>query len=107
MAQLARLVVQAYGATCWLCHSAIDLRLAHPASGSLSIDHVRPRSQGGSDELRNLRPAHLGCNTGRGARTPESLSSRRPRRLGRFSASPEPPEAPPLPLSPRTPRKTA
>lgn len=105
--QLAQAVVLMHGITCWLCHQPIDLRLAHPASGSLSVDHVVPRSRGGTDQLANLRPAHLGCNTGRGNRTPDALADRRPHRLGRFSADQTPSEAPHLPISPRDPRKNA
>ena len=49
-----------YGTDCWLC--------GHP--GADSVDHVTPRSRGGTDALENMRPAHLFCNTGRGAAYP-------------------------------------
>lgn len=68
---LRRLVLAAYGARCHLCGDAIDLALRKPDPLSLSIDHVVPRSRGGSDDLSNLRPAHLGCNSARQA-TPMS-----------------------------------
>jgi 5-methylcytosine-specific restriction endonuclease McrA len=35
---------------------------------SLSIDHIIPRSQGGSHKIDNLRAAHLLCNSQRGAK---------------------------------------
>ena len=33
-----------------------------------SIDHIVPRSQGGGDDLANLRLAHWGCNRARKAK---------------------------------------
>lgn len=30
--------------------------------GSDSVDHVIPVSKGGTDDIENLRPAHLDCN---------------------------------------------
>ena len=70
-ARLADLVAQTYGTTCWLCHQ--------PIVGRVSIDHVTPVSQGGSDDITNLRPAHLKCNVRRGNRrapTPLLTSTR-------------------------------
>lgn len=56
------------GATCWLCHEPITfgLRPRHPRGPSM--DHVTPRSKGGTWDLPNLRPAHYGCNAARGNR---------------------------------------
>lgn len=34
----------------------------------LTADHITPRSQGGTDAIGNLRPAHHACNSARGAR---------------------------------------
>jgi hypothetical protein len=31
-----------------------------------SVEHVRPRSRFGNDDLANLRPTHIGCNARRG-----------------------------------------
>jgi len=45
-----------YGTTCHLCR----------VEGADTADHLIPRSKGGSDDLRNLRPAHHGCNSLRG-----------------------------------------
>lgn len=45
---------------CWLCGRA----------GADSVDHVIPRERGGTDDLGNLRAAHLSCNLRRGVRTP-------------------------------------
>jgi 5-methylcytosine-specific restriction enzyme A len=38
----------------------------HP--GADSVDHVVPRSRGGSNDDSNLRAAHAHCNASRGAR---------------------------------------
>lgn len=67
---LASLVVTEYGAVCWLCHRPIDLDAPRRGPLGLSVDHVIPRSKGGTNALDNLRPAHLHCNSKRGNRTP-------------------------------------
>lgn len=58
--RLRQQVVEMYGRTCHLCHQ--------PILGTVSIDHVIPRSKGGSDDIRNLRPACLACNVKRGTK---------------------------------------
>lgn len=40
-------------------------------SGAMTVDHVVPRSKGGSDADRNLVAACGGCNTKKRDRTPE------------------------------------
>lgn len=76
---LARLAVSVYGSTCCYCHEPIDPAYStesiygHNHPKRLSLEHLIPRSRGGSDSIENLRPCHLGCNAARGAR-------RRPRR---------------------------
>lgn len=52
------LVLARYGESC--CHCA--------RPGSDSVEHVTPRSAGGTDDLPNLLPAHLVCNLRRGVR---------------------------------------
>jgi len=52
------------GRTCYLCH----MEIPHWDGCSMHIDHVRPRSQGGSDEAHNLRVAHPPCNLRKGDR---------------------------------------
>lgn len=44
--------------------------------GANSADHVVPRSQGGTEELFNLAPAHLSCNSSRKAK-PLTLEQRK------------------------------
>lgn len=54
-------VIAKHGARCFYCGSSVDL----------TLDHVLPRIQGGSDEARNLVPACRRCNSAKGGRTPE------------------------------------
>lgn len=51
---------------CGICKDPIDLRLQYPNPYSISVDHVLPVSQGGTNLQSNLQPAHLICNTKRG-----------------------------------------
>lgn len=55
---MVALVLAHYGDTC--CHC--------DRPGSRSAEHVTPRSAGGTDDLANLRPAHLTCNIKRGTK---------------------------------------
>lgn len=48
-----------WGHICHLCRQP----------GATTADHLIPRSKGGTDDVEaNLRPAHHGCNSARGAR---------------------------------------
>jgi len=58
--RLVARVLRERGRTCWLCGE----------DGARTADHRTPRSLGGGDEMSNLMPAHLGCNSRRG-NTPE------------------------------------
>jgi len=58
------------GATEWLPPSAAP-KCAYCGAPAEHIDHVIPRSQGGTDDPRNLVPACAKCNLTKGARTPE------------------------------------
>ena len=79
-------VLHEQGLTCHLCLKPVvlGLRARHPRGPSL--DHVIPRSRGGTNDRENLRIAHHGCNSRRGAKplTPELLASFR---AGRTSAA--------------------
>lgn len=55
------------GWVCQLCGDPVDPDAAPRTRGYASLDHVIPRSRGGSDEASNLRLAHMGCNADRGA----------------------------------------
>lgn len=56
----------------WLCE-LYDHHCAYcgTATDQLTLDHVVPLSQGGSNTLSNVVPACSGCNSNKGARTPE------------------------------------
>lgn len=53
---------------CQLCKRPIPqhLRVPHPRAGT--VDHVMPRSEGGTHDPANLRAAHMGCNSARNNR---------------------------------------
>lgn len=70
--QQARRAVLATESRCWLCGGADFVAVPRHAR-SRSVDHVVPLAKGGSlTDRSNLRLAHLGCNSSRGAkRTPK------------------------------------
>ena len=53
---------------CWLCHKQIDSKLRYPDPMSPSLDHVNTTRGPGFNAVDNLRAAHFGCNSSRGAR---------------------------------------
>ena len=55
-------VIARDGEGCALCGDPIDLTLRWPHPLSRSLDHVVPRALGGSNDLDNLRLAHVACN---------------------------------------------
>jgi len=68
----ARQLLLVPGVCCWLCGQPIDLSIRWnprcPDPGYGTLDHLRPLARGGAPlDLRNLRPAHYGCNSRRGA----------------------------------------
>jgi hypothetical protein len=74
-----RLARAQLGWTAWLCHEAIPRSLQYPHPDSFSQDHAEPWSQGGSDDLDDLRPAHLVCNIVHGDRPIEQFPALLPR----------------------------
>lgn len=54
-----------WGSVCWLCGQPIDLTLPRTEPGGFTVDHVVPRSKGGSNDVANCRPAHRSCNVRR------------------------------------------
>jgi len=52
------------GPNCSICGDPVDMTLRARVDGYMgpSIDHILPRSLGGSDEPENLALAHLSCN---------------------------------------------
>ncbi|PWC04265.1 HNH endonuclease [Agromyces badenianii] len=68
------------GSICHLCKEPIEfgLRRWHPRGPSM--DHLRPRSKGGTWDRWNLAPAHYGCNSARGNADLEPPKPKRSRR---------------------------
>lgn len=98
-ARLTRLMLATYGPVCHLCGEPIDLARRWPDRDSATADHLVPRSRGGSDDLANLRPAHLRCNSSRHADRLDSVRKPIDERAffdGGHAGSP----APPLPFPP-------
>lgn len=65
---LRRKLAMRDGWVCQICLWPIDPRLKHPDRWSATLDHVVPLSEGGSDDMANLRLAHRYCNRLRGSR---------------------------------------
>ena len=49
--RLANQVLGRYGSTCWLCGKPIDLAASRRSPLGLTVDHVIPRSKGGTDDI--------------------------------------------------------
>lgn len=54
--KLSKQVLDEYGRICWICQG----------DGADTVDHLIPKSKGGTDDWDNLRPAHRSCNGRRG-----------------------------------------
>ncbi|MET9255662.1 RNA-guided endonuclease IscB [Streptomyces sp. NPDC003717] len=65
----------AWGDACAYCDAA---------EGPLNVEHVRPRSRGGSDRSANLVLACAPCNRAKGSRPVEEFLAHRPDRLARI-----------------------
>jgi hypothetical protein len=52
--------------TCQICQGTVDPNLHHGDDWAASLDHIVPRSRGGSHDETNLRLAHRWCNSVRG-----------------------------------------
>ncbi len=64
---LMRYLSERDGDRCGICRRRIDLALpsgpkGHPSGLGPSVDHIEPRSKGGSDDPANLRLTHWRCN---------------------------------------------
>lgn len=50
------------GPNCYSCHGEMDFFARNDDPWRASIDHIIPKSKGGSDKIDNLRLAHSLCN---------------------------------------------
>ena len=49
--------------TCGICSQHIDTTLKYPNPMSATVDHILPRSLGGTNDVDNLQPSHALCNS--------------------------------------------
>jgi hypothetical protein len=62
-ARKALLLMSGYRPVCWVCGFGIPLDVHTDDRAAFSVDHVVPRSEGGSKlGITNLKPAHRFCN---------------------------------------------
>jgi hypothetical protein len=61
------------GWECWICENDIDADAVVGSANAASMDHVVPKSLGGTSSDDNLRLAHRRCNSSRGSKLPELL----------------------------------
>lgn len=52
-------LISEYGSRCWWCERRFPEK-------ELNLEHLKPKSLGGSDSLENLRLASISCNRSRG-----------------------------------------
>lgn len=67
-AKLARLRA-IHGDDCWRCNKPMRFDGEPNCGGAATIEHLTPRSKGGTWALDNLRLCHVGCNRYLGDRT--------------------------------------
>jgi 5-methylcytosine-specific restriction endonuclease McrA len=65
-------VLDLYGNNCYLCDMPIDMNNSRQVGKpgwrtGLHIEHLIPISQGGSDNISNVRPSHGWCNLSKGS----------------------------------------
>jgi 5-methylcytosine-specific restriction endonuclease McrA len=68
-ANALKLAIATHGGACFYCGGTWS-----PGTDKLRIDHIQPRSRGGSDELPNLVAACQPCNSAKGCEPIERYS---------------------------------
>ena len=64
-------LIQLLPPVCWICHEPVDKTLSGRHRMGPTIDHIKPRSLGGSVySPSNCALSHQKCNAGRGSPTP-------------------------------------
>lgn len=69
-----RQLLERDGDCCQLCKAPIELTLQRDDPMAVTLDHLIPRSRGGSNSVDNLRLAHRICNQRRADARDEKLS---------------------------------
>ena len=57
-----RSVIKRLKPPCGICHEPIDYSLHYLDPMAFEVDHIQPRSKGGSEELVNKQASHRKCN---------------------------------------------
>ena len=69
-----RAIYQRDNYTCWLCGGQVDMSADQQRDDwAASLDHVLPRSKGGTHDADNLKTAHRWCNAVRSDRVDHEL----------------------------------
>lgn len=61
-------LVSQYGGKCYLCHETFN------SKSDITIDHLVPKSKGGTDSIDNLRLAHEKCNNAKNSMSLEEYA---------------------------------
>lgn len=71
--------IKSLDAMCAICHKPIDLEAPKNTPLAVEVDHIVPRSRGGSlYALENLQLTHHTCNRKKGARMAEDYAGADP-----------------------------
>lgn len=62
-----RAIYERDGWTCQICLEPVDPDTPKNSTWDATLDHITPKSKGGSDDPENLRLAHRWCNSVRGS----------------------------------------
>lgn len=77
------------GDDCWRCNRPMRFEGPPNCGKAATIEHVMPRSKGGSDALTNLRLCHVGCNRHLADRLPEQKERMRINLPGKATQTPQ------------------